>query len=681
MPAGADNRRRLCVYSLSFLRQKQICRILELSGYPVSTGWPRKGDAVGVWGRRPVSARGRWIAKRSGAPLIHLEDGFLRSVYPGIYGDPPLSLVIDDIGIYYDGARPSRLETILQTHEFDRDLLGRAQEGLQALMNMRVSKYTPPMPKTDLGQDYVLIVDQTQGDASIAGAAADTRTFARMLDAARSEHPSAKILIKTHPDVIAGKRAGHFMEVPLKDDERLITQDVNPWDAIEGAAVVYAVSSQMGYEAILAGKDVRCFGMAFYAGWGLSEDEEKLHRRTRSLTRAELFAGGHLLYPTYYDPWTDCLCQFEDTLNVIRHLLTAEARPIPNNGEAFVGVRLWKRQSVAGFRPRSIKSPRFVDAPDQAKKLVEAEGRSVWVWASKFPAGTVDAFRSKNDDPKIGGYVEDGFLRSVGLGAELTEASSLVFDQSGIYFDPTQPSDLEDLISAAASGASDRGRAAALRQKIIESGVTKYNVGKVVPRPNTTGRKVILVPGQVEDDASILRGCGQVRTNLGLLQAARQANPDAWLIFKPHPDVEAGLRAGTVDADQARSLADEIAEDASSSFLIDHSDAVWTLTSLLGFEALMRGVSVTCLGTPFYAGWGLTEDLAPKVSRRTARPSLDDLVWAALIAYPYYRDPVSGLPCPPELIVDRLASGTPHRKATILSKLQSAFSGFQSIWR
>ena len=170
-------------------------------------------------------------------------------------------------------------------------------------------------------------------------------------------------------------------------------------------------------------------------------------------------------------------------------------------------------------------------------------------------------------------------------------------------------------------------------------------------------------------------------TNLGLLQAARDANPDAWLIYKPHPDVEAGLRAGRVPDADSDALADQVACNTSAAELLDLADEVWTLTSLMGFEALLRGKEVTCLGMPFYAGWGLTRDLGPPSARRTARPSLDQLVWAALIAYPSYVDPVSGLPCPPELVVERLAEGRPGRKAGVLSKLQGLLASQSWIWR
>jgi capsular polysaccharide export protein len=116
------------------------------------------------------------------------------------------------------------------------------------------------------------------------------------------------------------------------------------------------------------------------------------------------------------------------------------------------------------------------------------------------------------------------------------------------------------------------------------------------------------------------------------------------------------------------------------------------MTSLLGFEALLRGKPVTCLGAPFYAGWGLTRDLGPVPARRRQaadghplpRPSLDQLVHAALIAYPRYFDPESGRPCPPEVALERLAAGriAPRGLALrLLAKAQGALASPSWRWR
>jgi capsular polysaccharide export protein len=170
-----------------------------------------------------------------------------------------------------------------------------------------------------------------------------------------------------------------------------------------------------------------------------------------------------------------------------------------------------------------------------------------------------------------------------------------------------------------------------------------------------------------------------VRSNLGLLQAVRAAHPDAVVIYKPHPDVVAGLRPGAIAAE---GLADVVLTNADPATLLTTVNEVWTMTSLLGFEALLRGVPVTCLGTPFYAGWGLTTDLGPRPPRGTAE--LATLVHAALIAYPRYWDPVSRRPCPPEVVLDRLASGrvpAPGPANRLLAKLQGRFASLAHLWR
>ncbi len=668
----------LRVQSLGFLTQPRIRRILMLAGWRIALGWPRQGDAVGIWGAKPVSRRGTWVACRSGAPLVTIEDGFLRSMAPGVTGAPPLSLIIDDVGFYADARQPSRLERMLQESALTPAKVARARDGITYLRRERLSKYTPPVPRRQVASGHVLVVDQTAGDASIAGSGASPQTFRRMLEAARVENLGARILIKAHPDVIAGRKHGHLGPNDASSPDDFVAADVNPWDLIEGALAVYTVSSQMGYEAVLAGVPARCFGTAFYAGWGLTEDEHPCPRRTRHLTTEELFHGCHLAYPLYYDPWRDQLCDFETTASAISHEVSAQTAPCSIEGDVFVGARRWKRRALTGFRPHLPRQPVFVDDVADAKHRAKTEKRAVWLWASRADRSDHDALNAA-DVPV--GFVEDGFLRSVGLGADLTVAGSLVFDSEGIYFDPTAPSDLEGLITQAAEGRGDEARASALIASIAATGVTKYNVGAKADVSTPEGRRVILVPGQVENDASIERGCGELRTNLGLLEAARAANPDAWLVFKPHPDVEAKLRPGHVPEAQVTRLADQILPDASAAAALAQCDAIWTLTSLMGFEGLLRGKAVTCLGMPFYAGWGLTTDLGPRCERRTARPTLAQLVWAALIAYPSYRDPVSGLPCPPELIVERLASGVPSPKATMLSRLQGAFAGHTWLWR
>jgi capsular polysaccharide export protein len=671
-PAGGDGApRRLFVYNGGFLTQTRVRRILELSGWDIRLGAPGPGDWVGVWGKSPTSPRGEAVAGWAEAPVLRVEDGFLRSVKPGRDGEPPVGLLLDRRGVHFDSSVPSDLETMLATAPLDdAALLARARDGIERLKAAQLSKYNAfdpgePVPRAP----YVLVIDQTRGDASIAHGGATADTFREMLVFAQEEHPGTRVVIKTHPETLAGHRPGHFGPGDLRPGVKLVETPVSPHLLFEGAVGVYTVSSQLGFEAILAGHKPRVFGQPFYAGWGLTADERPVARRERRLTRAQLFAAAMLTYPAWYDPFRDRLCRFEEAVDALEAM--ARGWREDRRGYVCAGMRLWKRAPLQ----RALGREMPVVFADPAPKAVAAvrEGRRLAVWAGRWEPAHGPALR-----------VEDGFLRSRGLGADLIPPLSLVLDDLGIYYDPATESRLERLIAASVGLPHwALARADALRRRLIAARLSKYNLPGAGVTELPEGR-VILVPGQVEDDASILRGGGSVRTNLGLLAAARTANPDAVIVYKPHPDVEAGLRAGAVAEAEALRHADRVIARGEAVALVEAADAVWTMTSLMGFEALLRGKPVTCLGAPFYAGWGLTTDLGPVPARRVARPVLQGLIHAALIAYPRYFDPVTRLPCPPEVAADRLAdarlpSSGPGLR--LLAKAQGLMAGQAWLWR
>jgi len=230
---------------------------------------------------------------------------------------------------------------------------------------------------------------------------------------------------------------------------------------------------------------------------------------------------------------------------------------------------------------------------------------------------------------------------------------SWVLDRSGMYFDASKPSDLETLLSETVFPSDLLKRAGALRERIVSAGLTKYNVGTMRwSRPSGVTR-VILVPGQVESDASIALGAVEIKTNLGLLKAVRAANPDAYVLYKPHPDVLARMRARGEGEDTAVCWCNEVVADVAMDDLLREVDEVHCLTSLAGFEALIRSKRVVCYGQPFYAGWGLTEDVAPIV-RRTRQLTLDGLIAGALILYPLYMSLTRDVLISPEEAIDEL---------------------------
>jgi capsular polysaccharide export protein len=204
--------------------------------------------------------------------------------------------------------------------------------------------------------------------------------------------------------------------------------------------------------------------------------------------------------------------------------------------------------------------------------------------------------------------------------------------------------------------------------------LTKYNIGGDLPEIDASRRR-ILVAGQVEDDASVLMGASETRTNLELLRRARADNPDALVVWKPHPDVEAGLRQGVVDAEELARLVDLTLLGVGAAEALEATDEVWTMTSTLGFEALLRARPVTCLGMPFYAGRGLTPDLAPRPPHREGQDvSLTALVHACLIEYPRYFDPRTGAPISPEAALMLLAEGVEMPRVNkLMARIRSLF--------
>jgi capsular polysaccharide export protein len=316
--------------------------------------------------------------------------------------------------------------------------------------------------------------------------------------------------------------------------------------------------------------------------------------------------------------------------------------------EAVLGIARWKRPTVSPMLWDGCTGPRYArDVPTASKP-----GQSLLAWKSRTPEPLLAKAQSA-DIPVA--EIEDGMIRGQGLGANCIPPLSIVVDKSGIYFDPAGPSDLEQLLESAEFGNGLLRRAASLRQRIVQLGISKY--GSCSPaKAKPPSLRSILVVGQVEDDRSILSGGGG-HTNLKLLQGARQLAPDAWLIYRPHPDVDAGHRTGHVADDVALRFANDIDRGGSVISLIEAVDEVHCITSLAGFEALLRGKPVTTHGVPFYAGWGLTRDLGPVPERRNRRLSLNELIAATLILYPRYIDPRTGLPCPVEVLVERIATG------------------------
>lgn len=630
------------------------------------------------WGRKKSYRRASQFAQNHDLAMLTLEDGFLRSLTSGKNSRYACSMVIDPVGVYFNAKYPSYLEQLIAKTDLNASQTQTAQRLIQRITNEHLSKYNGTAKSGTLGNlniqkdvKNILLIDQVAGDQSINGAGADKDSFVKMLKVAQKNYPiseNCQLWIKAHP---AGK-IGYLTELELPKTVKIIRDNVNPIELLEQMDEVYTVSSHMGFEALMMGKMVNCFGVPWYAGWGLTDDSHApqnvlavaqsrrfKQREKNALPKAtlhELFYACYLQYSHYANPATGKACDIDTAIDWLvtnrkyKEQFNANAKPLLVY--EFSG---WKTGFVKAFFASSGKKLVFkaklkVKQSKIFEKNIElADFKEILVWG----------FAKKQQLQQLTNQqiwcMEDGFIRSNGLGASLIEPLSVVVDKTGIYYNATAPSDLEILLANHAElNAEQLQRVTALQQRLLAQQVSKYNVGESKPLilpMLADDKEKILVVGQVEDDMSVQLCGSDIKTNLGLLKQVRHDNPTAFIIYKPHPDVQAGLRTGKISDSDMTTFADQVVLDIRMPECLDKVDSVHTISSLTGFEALLRGKKVTCYSLPFYAGWGLTIDKVDnaitkqtlerrqifKENHQFAPLNLSQLIYATLIDYPLYR--------------------------------------------
>ncbi len=469
----------------------------------------------------------------------------------------------------------------------------------------------------------------------------------------RADNPSVGLVLAILDETIS---ASMLREWSVKDGVTIVRDPVADTELFKRAGKLYANAHPIGFGAVLAGVPARCAGRPYSAGWGLTDDLDAPGDVERAAS-LDAFADAALISSAYYrDPYDGRRIAFDEALDIYGFL---RDRFSENTKRPYcIGVKWWNHASVKALLDGAGGPAVFTEDFDAAIDGAKAVDGRVIAWSASATEARSNAC-AKAGIPFL--RVEDGFLRSVGLGAALARSASASFDATGIYFDATRPNDLETMLETVDLDDGDIARARQLRDAIVTARLTKYNVGRQTTETVfAEGRTGILVPGQVADDAGILKtlsttvDCsGKTNVNESLLKTVRARNPGAYIVYKPHPDVEADLRKGRVAEETALAYADAIVRDIDILDLIEACDRIETVSSLAGFEALLRGKDVSVHGMPFYAGWGLTEDLTA-CSRRTRLRSVDELVFFALIAYGRYIDPDTLLPCRPERLIGNL---------------------------
>ena len=292
-------------------------------------------DNYYIWGMMPkdVTIEKITTAIKKNKRIIFAEDGFLRSILTYAKQLPAdeicyqgaASYIIDDLTFYFDATRQSRMEIILNSdYEISKEEIIRVKSLINKILKLKISKYnSQPIYTPKVGADgrkKILVVDQSYNDYSILKGMADKSTFENMLKTAIDENPGSDIIIKTHPDSIGVnslKPLNYYKNINEEKNIYKITEEINPICLMESVDKVYAVTSQLGFEALMAKKEVHTFGMPFYAGWGLTIDRLNCSRRKRKRTLEEIFYIAYILMSIYINPKTNKPCEIEDAIDYL----------------------------------------------------------------------------------------------------------------------------------------------------------------------------------------------------------------------------------------------------------------------------------------------------------------------------------------------------------------------------
>ncbi|EOV7168968.1 capsular polysaccharide biosynthesis protein, partial [Campylobacter coli] len=337
-------------YTISKKLKENVKNFYKIALYHAYKNITKEDIFVG-WGRKNSGLKAIALAKKHHAKFILLEDGFLRSLNLGVENSPSFSIVKDDIGIYYDATAPSKLENILNTYEFSSKELAWAKKAIELIKKEKLSKYNNNLCVSkelfSVNEERVLIITQVANDASLKFGLADGFSTQDMINDAIKENLNAKIYIKIHPDVLSGKKQSDFSLQDLPSRCVILKENYNPIELLSHFKKVYTKTSGMGFEALMLGCKCVCYGMPFYAGWGLTQDKLECKRRVKKRSLEEVFCAAYILYSEYFNPYLNQKSDIFDTIFTLARYKKIEQAN--SHTLYFLGFSKWKREFVKPF--------------------------------------------------------------------------------------------------------------------------------------------------------------------------------------------------------------------------------------------------------------------------------------------------------------------------------------------
>jgi capsular polysaccharide export protein len=294
----------------------------------------------------------------------------------------------------------------------------------------------------------------------------------------------------------------------------------------------------------------------------------------------------------------------------------------------------WKKSFITDFLPDYnliYLKKKYWSAP--TLKWLLNQGHNVLIWGYLEPQYITSNPKYKNQITRC----EDGFIRSTGLGCLHKPPITLTLDKNGLYYNCKSENDLKNLILNTKLNKASCLKIRKLIDEFQDKGLSKYNHSPkvdLIKKLNLSSANNILVIEQVDKDMSIKYGCKNKITSLDLLERVSKTYPNKCILYKVHPDnIEKKNRHKNLNKIKKFTNVKLIDFNVMPKSIFDVVDEVHTITSLMGFEAALHSKKVTCYGSPFYSGWGVTKDLE---SDFKANKKIEEVFYAAYCKYPIY---------------------------------------------
>jgi hypothetical protein len=255
-------------------------------------------------------------------PNIYIEQGLVSS------SEPWLSVILDDIDCYYVANKITRLQTLLNSpQELTIEQESYAELCLKKMVSNKISKYLKRSNSSitfgRVGHKKILLIDECYNDPIIKYGMANEENFKLMLADAISMYPKYDILIQLPINASKKMSKSYYTKsflIPfLKEHKNIyvLDQTYNTYDIFEQVERVFVVTSLIGFEALMAGIKVSCYGVPFYANRGLTRDKFQTEIRTRNRRLVDIFYFCYVALSRYYCPTLQKKCKLDEFLDLL----------------------------------------------------------------------------------------------------------------------------------------------------------------------------------------------------------------------------------------------------------------------------------------------------------------------------------------------------------------------------